>query len=235
MRRPAAIAVAVLLVGVALSPVIRVAAELAPIVVLPVTETVPHVAPSGNWSGYVLTGKFSEVHGTFTVPAVGKYGGLAEWVGVDGFNNSDLIQAGISQSFGTNYAWWEILPGFSVPILWMKVSPGDEITVGVRRYESKWVVDILDRSTLQFFFQQFKYGGPADSAEWVVEAPTSLGSQDPVTPYSAVQFSGLTYTGDAVDYHDVWMIQNGAVQSLPNTASSTRELIANGFTVEYAG
>jgi hypothetical protein len=50
-----------------------------------------------------------------------------------------------------------------------------------------------------------------------------------------VQFSGLSYTGNAKDYHDLWMIQKGAVQSLPSTLGSTKQLIANGFSTEYAG
>jgi Peptidase A4 family len=205
---------------------------------LALIETVPHVVPTGNWSGYSLTGKFSEVHGTFTVPTIGRGGGaLAEWVGVDGYDNSDLIQAGVSEQNGVDYAWWEILPSVSIPIWWMKVSPGDQITVGVRRYSgAQWIIDILDRATLQFFYQQFRYNGPAASVEWIVEAPTSLFSgQDPVLPYDGVQFSGLTYTGDAVSYHDCWMVQGGAVQSLPSTLPSTRELVAAGFSTEYVG
>jgi hypothetical protein len=205
---------------------------------LAVIETVPHVVPSSNWSGYVLTGKFTEAHGTFTVPTVETGGGaLAEWVGVDGYDNSDLIQAGVSEQGGLDYAWWEILPSVSVPIWRMKVSPGDQITVGARRYSGdEWVIDILDRSTLQFFFQQFKYNGPASSVEWIVEAPTSLFSgQEQVLPYDGVQFSGLTYTGNAVDYHDAWMVQGGSVQSLPSTLPSTRVLVANGFSTEYVG
>src|ERR1700678_98156 len=63
------------------------------------------VEASGNWSGYVLTGKYAEVKGTFTVPSVPSPTGVAaEWVGIDGVSNEDLIQAGVSESGGYNCA-----------------------------------------------------------------------------------------------------------------------------------
>ena len=212
----------------------------APFVKAPGKPAVPHVVPSSNWSGYVVTGKaLTEVHGTFTVPEIGQGGGaLAEWVGVDGFADSDLIQAGASETPYGDYLWWEILPAPSVDIPWMRVSPGDEITVGVRRGTGhKWIVDILDRATLQFFYQDFQYNGPLTSAEWVVEAPTSLYSgQEPALPYQgAVQFSGLTMTGQAHRFADVWLIQGGAVQSVPSTVPSMAALMADGFSTEYVG
>ena len=241
LQRFAAIIAVIMLLAVSLAGV-AAAVTNGPAQFVNVKEALPHVVPTGNWAGYALTGKFSEVHGTFTVPEVDSGGGdLAQWVGVDGFSNTDLIQAGISEANGTDYAWWEILPDVSVPIWWMHVSPGDQVTVGVRRYGGgdNWIIDILDRATEQFYFQDFKYNGPADSVEWVTEAPSDAGGdQLPILPYAgAVEFEGLTYTGKVAQggLHDVWMVGGGSVQDLPSTVPSVAALVADGFATEYVG
>ena len=65
------------------------------------------VAPSETddnpiWSGYTYTGgPFKAVSGTFTVPGAGTgascTANVAEWVGIDGFGNNSLVQAGIGE------------------------------------------------------------------------------------------------------------------------------------------
>ena len=240
LRKHAAAVAATMLLGTSLAGT-AAAVRQAPAKFVNVKTGLPHVTPTGNWAGYALQGKFSEVHGTFTVPEVDSGGGaLAQWVGVDGYENEDLIQAGVSEvADGQDYAWWEILPNVSIPIWWMRVSPGDEITVGVRIYDGRWLIDILDRDTLQFFFQSFKYNGPAASVEWVTEAPSDIiGDQLPILPYAgAVQFSGLTYTGHVArgGFADVWMVADGAVQDIPSTVPSVAALLADGFSTEYVG
>ena len=87
---------------------------------------------SDNWSGYdVLDNGITSVHGTFTVPSLQSdetcNTALSQWVGIDGADNSDLIQAGVQESpidaYGDcsapNYfsvqPWWEILPATMRP------------------------------------------------------------------------------------------------------------------------
>jgi hypothetical protein len=78
---------------------------------------------STNWCGSATTGTgFSSVVGTWTVPAITLRSGqsansdpaISQWVGIDGFSNSALIQGGtLSQLVGgrqTNEAWTEMLP-----------------------------------------------------------------------------------------------------------------------------
>jgi hypothetical protein len=98
---------------------------------------------SSNWSGYALTGSaFTGVTGTFNVPIPLKSPDCLEetsvWVGVDGANNSDHLQAGVDESTfvlssssstpwwqPTNlctgkvqvYAWWEALPSAEVRVV----------------------------------------------------------------------------------------------------------------------
>src|SRR6202051_4513047 len=58
---------------------------------------------SSNWSGYAITGgPFTSVTGSWVVPAVAKTRHAtysSSWAGIDGFNNSNLIQAGTEQDY----------------------------------------------------------------------------------------------------------------------------------------
>ena len=76
-----------------------------------------------NWSGYAETGTFTGVSGTWTVPAVSATSSStysSAWIGVDGFNDNDLIQTGTEQDYysgAAHYdAWWEILPAAETEI-----------------------------------------------------------------------------------------------------------------------
>ena len=58
---------------------------------------------SENWSGYVEQGgPFTAAAGTFTVPSVAPSSArteTSEWVGIDGANNTSLIQAGVDEFY----------------------------------------------------------------------------------------------------------------------------------------
>ena len=231
-RNVVALAVALLLVGTAQS------AKAAPFARADVAEPTAHVLASTNWSGYAVTGKFTGIKGTFTVPQTSKtdYGVVAEWVGIDGFANKDLIQCGVTETGGITQAWWEILPGFSVPITWMKISAGDQVEVSVRwEGTDQWSVVILDKATLQTFHQVFTYNGPARSAEWVVEAPSSIAGIDQMAKYGETSWSALTFLGNAHNMWSMWLVQGAKVVSIPSAVPNLTSLVANGFSVEYVG
>ncbi len=106
------------------------------------------VADSGNWAGYAAVAKknvaLRYVTSTFTVPSidcakvpVGSAGQTyaAEWVGLDGFNDTTVEQTGVD-SFcdsasgpATNQAWYEMYP--LDPVVVSGVNPGDTIWVSV--------------------------------------------------------------------------------------------------------
>ena len=72
---------------------------------------------ASNWSGYAETGTYTGVTGTWTIPTVAVSTSAtysSAWVGVDGFNDSNLIQTGTEEDYysgAAHYnAWWEILP-----------------------------------------------------------------------------------------------------------------------------
>ena len=138
-----------------------------------------------NWSGYALTGSnFSNVVGTWKVPSVltpttmkrkARYS--SSWVGIDGYNNSHLIQAGTEQDWvhGTKIyqAWWEILPAPETPIPSLTIHPGDAMSVSITEGASAmWTIQVSDTTTNKTFSVVRSYLGPRTSAEWIHEAPT---------------------------------------------------------------
>lgn len=196
------------------------------------------VSGSSNWSGYWLgNGPYTYVQGTFDVPyieASSTNTDTAEWVGIDGATNSDLIQAGIDEPYtastNTYYvvAWWEILPAYETPIS-MSVSPGDSITVVIEQVSgSLWDISITDNTTGATFTTEQTYTGPMDSVEWIVEAPTDSGVQSVLGPYTPdVSFTNLSLTGAQNSLTEVIMVQNG------NQVSTPSSLNANGFSIAY--
>lgn len=138
-----------------------------------------------NWSGYALTGTgFTSVVGTWRVPQVlrptkkrrtNRYS--SSWVGIDGFNNTHLIQAGTEQDWvhGAAFyqAWWEILPASETPIGSLTIHPGDAMSVSITEDASPfWTIQVTDTTTSQTFSTVKNYFGPTTSAEWIQEAPT---------------------------------------------------------------
>ena len=144
---------------------------------------------SRNWSGYVLTGgPYKDVTGTFQVPILYPTAlcrdTYAEWVGVDGVGNQDLLQAGISEQLSTVWgvctrhpqvwAWWESVPGPAAPLVTLAVRPGQWVTVTIAEvFRGWWFVGVFNDSTGKTISTQGLYDGPHSSAEWVVEASSS--------------------------------------------------------------
>jgi hypothetical protein len=152
---------------------------------------------ASNWSGYAETGSgFTGVTGTWTVPAVASSTSAtysSAWIGVDGFNNSSLIQTGTEEDYyngAAHYnAWWEILPApeTALPSNYvvkasdsMKASIYETATVtggtGHGHFrggggQHVWVITISDTTQGWSFTTSQSYNGAGTSAEWVMEAP----------------------------------------------------------------
>jgi hypothetical protein len=176
------------------------------------TTPQPHVAggnsfasESLNWSGQIATGMtFTGVTGNWTVPSVQatQYSGAsATWIGIDGgpLSPSSIIQTGTAQVTNggqTSYfAWYELFPQPSVT-LW-QVSPGDHMVASIQKSSgSNWTLNIQDTSVSgDNKTQQANYTGPGDSAEWIEELPTAVGSAQPVLAnFGSATFSNMTYT-----------------------------------------
>lgn len=162
---------------------------------------------STNWSGYALLHKkpaFSSVAGAWIVPSVQQAFGTcsggtdysSQWVGIDGFENTYLLQAGsdadASCTGGTTtttyYPWIEWLPEVEIELTQqngnpLPFAPGDYLTVVVTA--TNWsggestngallYTDVTQNWQISASFTAADLGGSfvvGQSAEWIVESP----------------------------------------------------------------
>ena len=144
-------------------------------------------AVSGNWAGYVAAPSsgsgVTAVSGSWTVPPAGTLppGLSSDWVGIGGFNSTDLIQTGTQQTSPpldqllgspTYSAWYELLPGpqitFGGP-----VGPGDHMTASiVSNGANSWTINLADAGRWSAS-KTVSYQSSESSAEWIHES-TSL-------------------------------------------------------------
>lgn len=199
---------------------------------------------AANWSGYVYTGTFTEVAGTFVVPkTVGAAQGpsttcpsvcpeVAQWVGVDGTTGTNVLQAGVMEEYAggstTITPFWEVSPG-GVNTIPITVSAGDTITVTLFKAGlNTWAVTLDDDTTGQLFRGEQIYGGPGATADFVVEAPTSGSTVLPLASFSpATDFTNLQTVGSTSSSAAVVLVQGGVQVSTPSVKTST------GFAVAY--
>jgi len=175
----------------------------------------PHGAPSPhansnitntstyNWAGYAntsaTTGKFTEVSGSWTVPAVtctSEDRITADWVGLDGFSGSTVEQDGTSaqcfQDKAIYYSWYEMYPVGSVEV-GTTVAAGDKISASVSRSGANYTLKLTDSAHTADSFSHAASCATSTcldtSAEWIVERPAySIG----IVPEA--QFSTVTFT-----------------------------------------
>ena len=196
---------------------------------------------SSNWSGYALTGSgYSSVTAHWVVQAVSrshKATYSSEWVGIDGFSNSSLIQTGTESDYyngAAHYdAWWEILPAAETVIPSIVVSPGDQMSATMTKGSgSSWTITISDMSRNETFSTVQTYTGPQTSAEWIEEAPSVGGRIAPLANYGQTTFDpgtvnginpGLTASDGGV------MIQKGIQVSTDSNPDSDTD----GFNMAY--
>lgn len=197
---------------------------------------------SSNWSGYALKrtqGAFRSISGEWIVPAVSPanqstYSSI--WIGIDGFNNTSLIQTGTEQEYvngkAVYYAWWEILPS-TESIIPHPVSPGDAMRAVITKLRTgRWSIRITNK-TKKWTFQTVKeYSGPQKSAEWVVEAPQINGVTNVLAHYGRTVFYNCKVNGrnpKLTSSDGGVMVQKQIAVSTPSLPNTDR----NGFTVAY--
>lgn len=155
---------------------------------------------SNNWFGYnegALEpggGLFHSIAGNWTVPRARQHlKGHAEqssdWIGIGGgcvnsscgLSDPTLIQTGTEQDVSAQgapsySAWWEVIPGPSVPIA-MKIRPGDRMHASISQLLPEvWRITIQDLTSRQAHTIRVPYASTQDSAEWIEETPLILGA-----------------------------------------------------------
>jgi Peptidase A4 family len=208
-------------------------------------------ATSGNWSGaadFSAKGKpYRWVAGQWTVPnphapGAGSYY-ASEWVGIDGWNSNDVLQAGteteITEILWFNianvYTWWEWFPAGEVAITNLPVSAGDVMYCLI-------CVNSTTSATVYFSNQSsgvstsFTITAPAGTtlvgnvAEWIVERPTIGGNVASLTDYDIVWFDeclagwaagGVIGIDDLASATPITMTGNGGADlSIPTIENS---------------
>ncbi|KAJ6462195.1 peptidase A4 family-domain-containing protein [Mycena sanguinolenta] len=163
---------------------------------------------SSNWCGAAITGTgFTSVVGTWTIPTISRRSGqstssepaISQWVGIDGFSNSALIQGGtLSELVGSgqeNVAWTEMLPAASRDVS-LTVGAGDSITTNVTMTGATSGTVTIKNNSRGTSIVGTVSGGTrvtGTSAEWILE--------DFESGSSLVAFAGFptsTFTGSAI-------------------------------------
>ena len=169
----------------------------------------PANATSNNWSGAAdFSGRgtpYTWVAGQWTVPnphapSAGSFYS-SQWVGIDGWNSSDVLQAGTETQITqilwftvTNvYTWWEWFPAGEVAITNLPVTPGDVMycLICVNSTTSATVYFSNQASGVSTSFTITAPRGTTltgNVAEWVVERPSIGGNVAALTDYDIVYF-----------------------------------------------
>ncbi|KAF7358650.1 Acid proteinase A [Mycena sanguinolenta] len=163
---------------------------------------------STNWCGAALTGSgFTSIVGTWTIPTISLRSGqssgsepaISQWVGIDGFSNSALIQGGtLSQIVGggqENVAWTEMLPAASRDVS-LTVGAGDSITTNVTMTSTTSGTVTIKNNSRGTSIVGTVSGGTrlsATSAEWILE---DFEEGSGLVPFAG--FPASTFTGSAI-------------------------------------
>jgi hypothetical protein len=159
----------------------------------------------------------------------------SNWIGIDGYNNSSLIQTGTESDYYNGaphyYAWWEILPAAETEISTIAVNPGDTVSASISKGSgSLWTITIKDGS--QTFTTTKTYTGPQTSAEWIEEATSFGGRVAPLASYGQTMFDPGTVNGGnphlTNDQAGV-MVQKRVQVSTPSVPDADTD----GFNVAY--
>ena len=163
-----------------------------------------------NWSGYASftsstdpeVGSVTGVWGNWTVPKLhpshaNRYSSC--WVGIDGYSNSTVEQIGTAQEWSAghqvNYAWFSLYPGATYEITGFPVQPMDTMRALVSYIGNDVFEMVLENITQGVYVLIPGYYTTApsterNSAEWIVEAPSSDVAILPLSHFSPVSFSG---------------------------------------------
>jgi hypothetical protein len=164
------------------------------------------------------------------------------WVGIDGYSNGTVEQIGTETDCNyaslVHYAWYELYPKYPVRIL-LAVNPGDTINAEVRYMaNNQYVMTISNQTTgVSYSTTQKAASAKRQSAEWIVEAPTSAGNPLPLANFGTVNFTNASATINGVSgsianaswQHDSITMTgtDGTVKAIPSALDSTGQAFSD--------
>ena len=164
-----------------------------------------------NWGGYVATGNFTSISGSWTEPQVTCNTSndlYAPWVGVDGYGSESVEQTGVQTDCSSGSpvysAWYEMYP--AQPVYWNDpVSAGDSFTGSVvDNGGGDYTITLTDNTAGWTENTQQQYNGQDASAEAVIESPTSS-----YPSFSEQDFSNVTVDGQVFDASNPQALTSG--------------------------
>jgi hypothetical protein len=205
-----------------------------------------------NWSGYAATGgtgAFSKVSGSWMVSRLtsctGEHTTVSEWVGVDGFSNPTVEQAGtLSECFlgkPSYIDWYEMYPTQPVVTFEHNVSPGDKINASVTRRGATYTLVVIDTTHRRDSFTTTARCTTCqnDSAEWINERNIfALNGYSPLSDYGTWKLTNGAATkrarplsiGALPGVNNITMIDATGTYNLSTASALTR---SNTFTTTW--
>lgn len=167
-----------------------------------------------NWSGYAAltslkkpkTGSVSQVYGSWTAPSLLGTPGTsyaAIWCGIDGYVSQTVEQIGSlhiwNNGFQHDFAWFELFPRGLYEIVGFPVNPGDVLAsqVSFVRKNTFQLIIINYTQSVYFIVPEFYTkikNAKRSSAEWIIEAPSSLSQVLPLANFGTVIFTDCKAT-----------------------------------------
>ncbi|WP_067620958.1 G1 family glutamic endopeptidase [Alicyclobacillus acidiphilus] len=173
---------------------------------------------SANWGGYIATpssqsNPYTSVTGSWVVPNVtGDDGSVAaQWIGLGGVTNQDLLQMGTTEQMTNGQEdaeiFWEKLPAAATNI--MSVPVGSTISASISKGSgTNWnlVVNVTTPSgtteskTVTVSLNSTYASAIGTSAEWISEDPSD-GNNDlyPLADAGTVNFTNATVNGNPIN------------------------------------
>ena len=182
-------------------------------------------AKTYNWSGYADVNTkgntYTKVSANWTLPKVtcnaNTAGGYGEfWVGLDGYHNNTVEQAGTRIVCATStkvyyVAWWEMYPG-GIVLVNHALKAGDKITGSVTVTGTRYTLAITDHTRPAVSFSVTRTCAKsmcADaSADWVVESHV-VSDEVPLPDYGTLTFTNASTTSGT---------KTGTISSFPHVA-----------------
>ncbi len=163
----------------------------------------------GPFAGYMWAGDVDSAHASWTVPRLlpgSAHGEAATWIGAEApgrKQEAPFVQVGINQgNTGSGpfaYAFYSTTTLHFHPVHLFDVSPGDQVSVTLRRRAGGWQIVFIDRSAgrRRMLWTAEGTGRRFNEAQYIQEDVTDAraGRPFPYPSLSPVRFTGVTADG----------------------------------------